>query len=60
MAAISHDDAEPDMDSQQALAQSLIDCMGRESAIHICKVNGWIGVLQILTGEKPPLSRNDV
>ncbi len=59
MAAISHNDPEPDMDSQQALAQSLIDCMGRESAIHICKVNGWIGVLQILTGEKRPLPRND-
>jgi hypothetical protein len=26
------------------LARQLIACLGRESAIHVCKVNGWAGI----------------
>ena len=39
---------EPSDKSQNDLAESLIDCMGLESAIHVCQVNGWDGVLAIL------------
>ena len=39
---------EPSDKSQNDLAESLIDCMGLESAIHVCQVNGWDGVLTIL------------
>ena len=39
---------EPSYKSQNDLAESLIDCMGLESAIHVCQVNGWDGVLAIL------------
>lgn len=33
---------------QEELADSLIRCMGRDSAIHVCRINGWAGVLAIL------------
>lgn len=36
---------------QQRLAQQLIACLGRESAIHVCKVNGWAGVLEAIMGD---------
>jgi hypothetical protein len=34
--------------AQEELAESLLRCMGRDSAIHVCKMNGWAGVLDIL------------
>ncbi|MGF1610502.1 MAG: hypothetical protein ACFCUQ_13965 [Kiloniellales bacterium] len=34
--------------AQQELAESLLRCMGRDSAIHVCKMNGWAGVLDVL------------
>jgi hypothetical protein len=34
----------PDSNQQQRLARQLIACLGRESAIHVCKVNGWAGI----------------
>ena len=37
--------------TQHGLAASLIECMGRESAIHVCQVNGWDGVLEVLLSE---------
>ena len=37
---------------QRGLADSLIECMGRESAIHVCQVNGWDGVLKLLLHDK--------
>jgi hypothetical protein len=38
-------------DSQRKLARELISCLGRDGAMHVCKVNGWQGVLQeIVTG----------
>jgi len=33
---------------QQRLAQQLIACLGRESALHVCRVNGWAGVLDAI------------
>lgn len=37
--------------SEQAkLANSLIDGLGREGAIHACRANGWDGVLDYLLG----------
>lgn len=36
------------LSAQEELADSLLRCMGRESAIHVCKMNGWAGVLDIL------------
>ena len=33
---------------QQRLAQQLIACLGRDSALHVCKVNGWAGVLDAI------------
>ena len=44
-----------DRSAQADLARDLIACMGRESAIHACRANGWMGVLEILTeeGRKP-------
>ena len=38
---------------QLALARELVACLGRESAIHACKVNGWEGVLDVLLAEAP-------
>ncbi len=34
--------------NQERLAASLIDCLGRDSAIHVCKLNGWRGVLDVI------------
>ena len=45
---------QPQADPQQELANSLIQCMGRDSAIHVCQVNGWSGVLEVLLGEAQP------
>ena len=40
-------DHAPD-NSRQQLAHELVACLGRESAIHVCKVNGWQGILDLL------------
>lgn len=37
----------------EALAVSLINCMGRESAIHVCRINGWAGVLEVIQETTP-------
>ena len=37
--------------AQEELAESLLRCMGRDSAIHVCKMNGWAGVLNVLLGD---------
>lgn len=37
----------------EALALSLINCMGRESAIHVCRINGWDGVLEVIQENMP-------
>lgn len=37
---------------QRGLADSLVECMGRDSAIHVCQVNGWDGVLKLLLDDK--------
>ena len=42
---------ESDENQQQRLAQQLVDCLGRESAIHVCQVNGWDGILEAIVGE---------
>ena len=33
-------------DYQRELAESLIRCMGVEPAVHVCRANGWSGVLE--------------
>ncbi len=43
-------DHAPD-NSRQQLAHELVDCLGREGAIHVCKVNGWQGILDLLETE---------
>lgn len=30
----------------KSLAASLLRCMDREAAVHVCKLNGWHGVLE--------------
>ena len=45
-------DGSDEENAQVCLARNLVDCMGRESAIHVCKVNGWIGVLEVLTEQQ--------
>ncbi len=37
--------------SRQQLAHELVACLGRESAIHVCKVNGWQDILDLLETE---------
>ena len=44
---------------QITLARELLACLGRDSAIHACKVNGWAGVLDVLLAE-PPCHARDV
>lgn len=50
----AHVDTHEDSD-QEALAASLIDCLGRDGAIHAAKVNGWLGVLAVI--EESPSGR---
>jgi hypothetical protein len=47
-APIGQDVHAPDSNQQQRLAQQLIACLGRDSAIHVCKVNGWAGILDVI------------
>jgi len=51
-ATIGQDVQAPNSNQQQRLAEQLIACLGRDSAIHVCKVNGWVGILDaILRGD---------
>jgi hypothetical protein len=50
-APIGQDVHAPDSNQQQRLAQQLIACLGRDSAIHVCKVNGWVGILDVILSE---------
>ena len=47
------DPASRDRGCQNELASSLVKCMGRESAIHVCKLNGWTGVLNVIEAREP-------
>ena len=47
-AIIRQDVSAPEANQQQRLAQQLIACLGRDSALHVCKVNGWAGVLDAI------------
>ena len=50
-APIGQDVQAPDSNQQQRLAQQLVACLGRDSAIHVCKVNGWVGILEVILRE---------
>ena len=50
-APVGQDVHAPDSNQQQRLAQQLIACLGRDSAIHVCKVNGWAGILDAILRE---------
>jgi len=51
-APVGQDVQAPNRNQQQRLARQLIDCLGRESAVHVCQVNGWEGILEaILSAE---------
>jgi hypothetical protein len=50
-APIGQDVHAPDTNQQQRLAQQLIACLGRDSAIHVCKVNSWVGILEVILRE---------
>lgn len=50
-APIGQDVHAPDSNQQQRLAQQLIACLGRDSAMHVCKVNGWVGILDVILSE---------
>jgi hypothetical protein len=41
-------------DSRQQLAQELVACLGRDGAIHVCKLNGWEGILELLLADGAP------
>ena len=44
--------AEAPNNSQHQLASQLVECLGRDGAIHVCRVNGWNGILDaIVAGE---------
>lgn len=52
MQAMSGQDVQGPVGTQQErLAQQLVACLGRESAIHVCKVNGWAGILAAIVGD---------
>lgn len=38
---------------QQQLANELVACLGLDGAIHVCKVNGWAGVLELIQSQHP-------
>lgn len=38
----------------QQLAHELVACLGRDSAIHVCKINGWQGILDAIMAEEAP------
>ncbi len=52
-APIGQDVHAPDSNQQQKLALQLIACLGRDSAVHVCKVNGWAGILDAILREDP-------
>lgn len=37
---------------QSELARSLLDCLGRDGAIHACQANGWDGILDFLLAKE--------
>ncbi|MDH3472604.1 MAG: hypothetical protein OEM59_02835 [Rhodospirillales bacterium] len=41
-------DAPENHSYQEELARNLMECLGREGAIHACQANGWDGVLNFL------------
>ena len=47
-APVGPDVQAPDRTQQQRLARQLVACLGRESAIHVCQVNGWDGILEAI------------
>ena len=49
-ATMGQDVQAPDSNQQQRLAQQLVACLGRDSAIHVCRVNGWAGILAAIAG----------
>ena len=46
--------ADPPASSQRQLAHDLVGCLGREGAIHVCKVNCWRGILEVILAEEAP------
>ncbi len=48
MATTDIDSFEAPMSAQQTLAADLVRCMGCESALNVCRTNGWAGVLEII------------
>ena len=44
-------DADLPANGRRQLAHELVACLGREGAIHVCKVNGWQGILDLLEAE---------
>ena len=50
-APVGQDVQAPDPTQQQRLARQLVVCLGRESAIHVCQVNGWDGILEAILSE---------
>ncbi len=61
MATSNRHAAEAPNSSQQQLASELVECLGRDGAVHVCKVNGWNGILDaIVAGEDDgPTHRGD-
>jgi len=47
-AMIRQDVPAPEGTQQQRLALQLIACLGRDSALHVCRVNGWAGILDAI------------
>ncbi len=51
-AEVGQEVQDPHSDQQQ-LAEELVACLGRDGAIHVCKVNGWAGVLELIQNQHP-------
>ena len=48
MAEHVNEQADDNRHYQEQLARNLVNCLGREGAIHACQANAWDGVLQAL------------
>ncbi len=52
MGTVRRQNGEP-ADEQQRLAGALVDCLGRDGAIHACQANAWDGVLDFVLSHPP-------
>ena len=58
--ASTHDpEPDPARDKTRGLADHLVCCLGRDGAIHVCKLNGWPAVLAAIVEGTDSSSNTD-